>query len=72
MRLLRFHLHSTEQNVADDLAVKFGDKRKQDDAFLPQPIDQVRFVAASERGHVEFADLLPVPRLFLPDKQVRL
>jgi hypothetical protein len=41
-----FDGHSAEQDMANDLAVKFGDKRKQDGAFRSQPVDQVCFVGA--------------------------
>jgi hypothetical protein len=54
--------------VADDLAVEFGDQRQQNHSLLSQPVDQVRFVAASKSGLVHFPDLRPVAGLFFSDE----
>ena len=48
----RFYQHATEEDVPDDPFLLFRDERGQHSAFRPQPIDQVAFVWAPERGVV--------------------
>jgi hypothetical protein len=66
--LRRFHCHSTEQNVADDLAINLCDKRQQDGFFYAQPVDQTGLIGAPESSFVQLPNLLPVVRLLLSDK----
>ena len=56
-----------EQDVADDLAVHFGDQRQPDVAAVTQGIDQASLVLPAEREPVDLPDGLAVGRRLGPD-----
>ena len=66
-RLRCFHCHSAEQDMADDLALIFRDKRQQNGLLGSQPVDQRSFIGAAKSGLVHVPNLLQVARLLVSD-----
>ena len=67
-----FDIHSTEQDMANDLALDFSHERKKDDSLFPQSVNQIGLIGAFESGLVHLPNLGAVPQPLVPAVEIQL